>query len=173
MIVLAMSVSKDSKDVINEVQLTNKDGETMLFLVDNNSRDENDPRSIPAVKKALDKEISKADIIVIWGKESKKVLGERTDVKVLDIRSRLLLDSYVMCSSSYYTEYVANKVFGVESEAIMYLYKNLDLYKANPEKSVEAQVSYLVRTVLERSIETRIDKQLIKRIFEEELGRVF
>ena len=173
MIVLAMSVSKDSKNVINEVQLTNRDGETMLFLVDNNSRDENDPRSIPAVKKALDKEISKADIIVIWGKESKKVLGERADVKVIDIRSRLLLDSYVMCSSSYYTEYVANKVFGVESEAIMYLYKNLDLYKANPEKSVEAQVSYLVRTVLERSIETRIDKQLIKRIFEEELGRVF
>ena len=173
MIVLAMSVSKDSKDIINEVQLTNKDGETMLFLVDNNSRDENDPRSIPAVKKALDKEISKADIIVIWGKESKKVLGERTDVKVIDIRSRLLLDSYVMCSSSYYTEYVANKVFGVESEAIMYLYNNLDLYKADPEKSVEAQVSYLVRTVLERSIEARIDKQLIKRIFEEELRRVF
>ena len=134
MIVLAMSVSKDSKNVINEVQLTNRDGETMLFLVDNNSRDENDPRSIPAVKKALDKEISKADIIVIWGKESKKVLGERADVKVIDIRSRLLLDSYVMCSSSYYTEYVANKVFGVEAEAIMYLYKNLDLYKANPEK---------------------------------------
>ena len=173
MIVLAMSVSKDSKDVINEVQLTNKDGETMLFLVDNNSGDENDPRSIPAVKKALDKEISKADIIVIWGKESKKVLGERTNVKVIDIRSNLLLNSYVMCSPNYYTEYVVDKVFGVESEAIMYLYKNLELYKANPEKSVEAQVSYLVRTVLERSIETRIDKQLIKRIFEEELGRVF
>ena len=173
MIVLAMSVSKDSKGVINEVQLTNRDGETMLFLVDNNSRDENDHRSIPAVKKALDKEINMADSIVIWGKESKKVLGERTDVKVIDIRSRLLLDSYVMCSSSYYTEYVANKVFGVESEAIMYLYNNLDLYKANPEKSVEAQVSYLVRTVLERSIETRIDKQLIKRVFEEELRRVF
>ena len=79
MIVLAMSVSKDSKGVINEVQLTNRDGETMLFLVDNNSRDENDPRSIPAVKEALDKEISKADSIVIWGKESKKVLGERTN----------------------------------------------------------------------------------------------
>ena len=173
MIILAMSVSKDSKGVINEVQLTNRDGETMLFLVDNNSRDENDPRSIPAVKKAIDKEINRANSIVIWGKESKKVLGERTNVKVIDIRSNLLLNSYVMCSPNYYTEYVADKVFGVESEAIMYLYKNLELYKANPEKSVEAQVSYLVRTVLERSIETRIDKQLIKRVFEEELRRVF